>query len=126
MNKYKRELKGVEVDVYDVLLAFDVTCPAMQHAIKKCLAPGKRGVKSAKQDKKEAIKSIKRSIELTKLTKDGVIGNPNWRADKWEDYYYWRDGVVVRVVEAGWSIDSERYEAGNYYKTEEEAEACTS
>lgn len=65
MNKYQRQIKqGVVVDVYDVLLAFDVTCPAMQHAIKKCLAPGKRGYKNTTQDKNEAIASIKRSIEL--------------------------------------------------------------
>ncbi len=67
MNKYQREIKpSVFVDVYDVLAAFDVTCPAMQHAIKKCLAPGQRGVKDADQDKAEAIASIKRSIELGK------------------------------------------------------------
>jgi len=65
MNKYQREIKkGTFVDVYDVLKAFNVTCPAMQHAIKKCLAPGKRGVKDSIQDKEEAIQSIKRSIEL--------------------------------------------------------------
>jgi len=64
-NKYQREIKpGVSVDVYDVLKAFKVTCPAMTHAIKKCLAPGQRGVKDSIQDKQEAIASIQRSIEL--------------------------------------------------------------
>lgn len=64
-NKYQREIKpGVMVDVYDVLVAFNVTCPAMAHAIKKCLAPGQRGVKGVTQDKEEAIKSIQRSIEM--------------------------------------------------------------
>ena len=64
-NKYLREIKpNVWVDVYDVLKAFEVTCPAMAHALKKGLAPGKRGVKSSVQDKQEAIDSIKRSIEL--------------------------------------------------------------
>ncbi len=64
-NKYRREIKpGVTVDVYDVLKAFNVTCPAMAHAIKKMLVPGKRGHKDASQDKKEAIASIKRSMEL--------------------------------------------------------------
>lgn len=56
----------VLVDVYDVLKAFNVTCPAMQHAIKKMLCPGQRGVKDAEQDKREAIASIERSIELDK------------------------------------------------------------
>ncbi len=64
-NKYQREIKpGVWVDVYDVLQAFNVTCPAMAHGIKKCLAPGQRGVKDSVQDKNEAIASIKRSIEM--------------------------------------------------------------
>jgi len=64
-NKYQREIKpGVYVDVYDVLKAFEVSCPAMAHAIKKCLAPGQRGVKDAEQDKEEAIMSITRSIMM--------------------------------------------------------------
>lgn len=64
-SKYQREIKpGVIVDVYDVLKAFGITCPAMAHAIKKMLMPGKRGHKNALQDKNEAIASIKRSMEL--------------------------------------------------------------
>lgn len=66
-NKYQREIKpGVWVDVYDVLNAFNVICPAMAHGVKKCLAPGQRGVKDSIQDKNEAIASIKRSIEIEK------------------------------------------------------------
>jgi len=65
MNKYQREIKpGVWVDVYDVLKAFNVTCPAMAHGVKKCLAPGQRGAKDSIQDKNEAIASINRSIEM--------------------------------------------------------------
>lgn len=64
-SKYHREIKkGVLVDVYDVLSAFEVINPAMQHALKKMLAPGKRGAKDAIQDMKEAIQSIERAIEL--------------------------------------------------------------
>ena len=63
-NKYKVSCKGVEIDVYDVLKSFDVTCPATQHAIKKLLKSGKRGYKDNKQDLNEAIQSIKRAIEL--------------------------------------------------------------
>ncbi len=64
-NKYQHEIKpGVWVDVYDVIKAFNVTCPAMAHGIKKCLAPGQRGIKDSIQDKNEAISSIKRSIEM--------------------------------------------------------------
>jgi hypothetical protein len=63
-NKYIRQCKGVDIDVYDVLIAFDVKCPAMQHAIKKMLCSGLRGYKDQTQDKLEAIASINRSIEL--------------------------------------------------------------
>ena len=73
-SKYKRLLRQtlpeghagafVIVDVYDVLRAWDVTCPAIQHAIKKLLQPGQRGSKSAAQDLREAIGSIERSIQL--------------------------------------------------------------
>ena len=64
VNKYKVPCKGVEIDVYDVLKAFSVTCPGTQHAVKKLLKTGKRGYKDNKQDLNEAIKSIIRAIEL--------------------------------------------------------------
>ena len=73
-SKYKRMIRqtlpeghagaAVIVDVYDVLRAGDVTCPAIQHAIKKLLQPGQRGSKSAAQDLREAIGSIERAIQL--------------------------------------------------------------
>lgn len=63
-NKYNRECKGVHIDVYDVLKAFNVTCPAMQHAIKKMLCTGSRGYKGFQQDADEAINSINRAKEL--------------------------------------------------------------
>ena len=65
LTKYKREIKhNVYIDVYDVLLAFRVENPAVQHAIKKLLAPGMRGHKSKVTDLEEAIISINRAIEL--------------------------------------------------------------
>ena len=63
-NKYVRTIHGVEVDVYDVLNAWEVGCPATQHAIKKLLMPGQRGSKDVLQDLKEAEQAIKRAIEL--------------------------------------------------------------
>jgi hypothetical protein len=54
----------VTVDVYDVLQAFGVSCPALQHAIKKLLCAGLRGGKSAEQDIDEAANSCRRAIEL--------------------------------------------------------------
>lgn len=75
MGKYNRKIRdknGVEItiDVYDVLVAFDVKCPAMQHAIKKMLCSGLRGYKDTTQDKEEAIASIVRSIELEKVSSE--------------------------------------------------------
>jgi hypothetical protein len=63
-NKYQVEIKGVKADVYDVLKAFDITCPATQHAIKKLLKAGKRGYKDANQDLDEAIASLNRAKQL--------------------------------------------------------------
>lgn len=63
-NKYQRECRGVYLDVYDILKAFEVINPAVQHAIKKLLASGKRGYKDTKQDLEEARDSITRAIEL--------------------------------------------------------------
>ncbi len=64
VNKYSKVIKGAELDVYDVLKGFEVINPATQHAIKKLLMAGKRGIKDVKQDLSESIESIKRAIEL--------------------------------------------------------------
>lgn len=59
MGKYDRKIAGysddgkataVDVDVYDVLKAFAVTDPALQHLIKKALCAGLRGHKDIEQD----------------------------------------------------------------------------
>ena len=63
-SKYHRRIKGVYVDVYDILHAFGITNPGDQHAIKKMLQPGKRGYKDARQDREEAIMSLERANEL--------------------------------------------------------------
>ena len=63
-NKYLREIKpGVNVDVYDILRAYQVYDPAIQHAIKKLLMPGQRGHKSRLTDLKEALEGIEEVIE---------------------------------------------------------------
>lgn len=73
MNKYQRSVKGVQIDVYDVLNAFGVTCPAAQHAIKKLLMPGKRGHKSELGDLREARASVDRAIDLARERKRIVV-----------------------------------------------------
>ena len=66
-NKYHRDLKGVTVDVYDVLKAFEVTDPALQHLIKKALCAGLRGHKNKEQDLQDILDSAKRAVELNSL-----------------------------------------------------------
>ena len=68
-NKYAVDCKGRSIDVYDVLNAFAVTCPATQHAIKKLLMPGKRGHKSELGDLLEARASVDRAIDLARERK---------------------------------------------------------
>jgi len=75
VNKYQREIKGVLknksdqydivlIDVYDVLKAFNVTCPALQHIIKKALNAGKRGHKDLETDLQDIIDSAIRAKAL--------------------------------------------------------------
>ena len=66
-SKYLRKVTLTEdgrIDVYAVLLAFDVTCPARQHAIKKLLCSGLRGKGDVLQDLREAQDAITRSAQL--------------------------------------------------------------
>lgn len=64
-NKYQREIKpGVFVDVYDVLQAFNVTNPALQHLVKKALAVGQRGHKDVAEDLQDIVDSAIRAQEL--------------------------------------------------------------
>lgn len=66
-NKYMREIKpGVWVDVYDVLHAWCVQNPALQHLIKKALQPGERGHKTMEQDMNDIVASALRARELGK------------------------------------------------------------
>ncbi len=66
-NEYHKDLKGVTVDVYDVLKAFEVTDPALQHLIKKALCAGLRGHKNKDQDLQDILDSAKRAVELNSL-----------------------------------------------------------
>lgn len=64
MGKYNRVIKGVTVDVYDVLRAYDVRSPAIQRAIKKLLMPGQRGAKTELEDIIEAEFSVSKEVEF--------------------------------------------------------------
>ena len=60
---YTVTIKGTDIDVYDILTAYHVTCPAVAHAIKKLLRLGK-GHKSPAQDISEAKWSLQRAESL--------------------------------------------------------------
>jgi len=71
MGKYVRGFTSMDgkvfaADVYSVLAAFEVDCPARQHAIKKLLMPGQRGAKSEVQDLDEALVSVSRAIDMVR------------------------------------------------------------
>lgn len=69
-NKYNRVIKDIDgnfvvVDVYAVLDAFQVTCPALQHLAKKALCAGLRGHKDTSQDLEDIQASATRAIQLS-------------------------------------------------------------
>lgn len=63
-SKYTKSIHGVSVDVYDVLMEWEVTNPALQHLIKKALQCGQRGHKDKQQDLQDIIDSAIRAQEL--------------------------------------------------------------
>ena len=64
MNKYQRQVPSTTIDIYDILNAYRVTCPATQHAVKKLLQPGERGHKDKLTDLREALASVERAIQM--------------------------------------------------------------
>lgn len=66
MSTYKRTIHGASLDIYDILVAYGVTCPARQHAIKKLLVAGGRGAKGVVQDLEEAAQALSRAIDFSK------------------------------------------------------------
>mgnify|MGYP003677480472 FL=1 len=71
-NKYTRTMKGIDCDVYDVLEAFNVICPALQHLLKKALNAGLRGHKDTLQDLKDIKDSAERAYDM-ELERQGNI-----------------------------------------------------
>lgn len=64
-DHYFKDVSNLKyIDVYRVLILFGVTDPCLQHAIKKLLCAGKRGVKDELKDVQEAISSLLRHLEI--------------------------------------------------------------
>lgn len=60
-SHYKKDVSHLNsIDIYRVIELFDVRHPALQHALKKILAAGKRGAKNDTKDVSEAIDSLNR------------------------------------------------------------------
>jgi len=79
-NKYNRTIhskqdrtSSVVADVYSVLDAFDVRCPARAHAIKKLLCSGLRGKGDTMQDLSEAKDAVVRAMELEDRRNPGGV-----------------------------------------------------
>lgn len=77
-KKYLRSMRSavdpnvvIQVDIYNVLVAFNVTCPAIAHCIKKLLAPGQRGKGSVLSDLQGALAALRRAIELQQEREGG-------------------------------------------------------
>lgn len=71
-NNYLKKIRTEEIDVYDVLDAFECGCSASEHAVKKLLMAGNRGAKDRLQDLSEALQSVQRAIEK-ELEQRGII-----------------------------------------------------
>ena len=69
-KKYLKQIHTIEVegetfvDVYRVLDAFPTNSASIDHAIKKLLCAGGRGVKTRPNDLREAIESIEQALQL--------------------------------------------------------------
>ena len=84
MNKYQRQVPSTTIDIYDILKAWGVTCPATQHAIKKLLQPGDRGHKDKLTDLREALASVERAIQMAESA------TPTWKRWKVWGWFKWQ------------------------------------
>lgn len=153
-NKYIRRIYSciedgshVDVDVYAVLEAFNVTCPAIQHALKKLLCTGIRGKADKLQDLKESVDAMYRAIQIEGLRNlekatvlcDDIFAQPKDESNitsKEQNIIYpyraaryvsnMRDGYVVQrqgesstffVTDVEKSLDDVKKEAIDYVKT---------
>jgi hypothetical protein len=66
---------GVEADVYNVLDAYAVPCPAQAHAAKKLLCAGLRGKADRLRDLEECLDAVRRAVELERRRQDDSEDN---------------------------------------------------
>ena len=64
-NHYFIDVSDVdEVDFYEIAKRYNVTDPAIQHILKKCLAIGNRGHKDLETDLMDILKTAKRALRI--------------------------------------------------------------
>lgn len=73
---YKDVRKLAILDVYRVLDLFQVTDPCLQHAAKKCLCAGVRGMKELLQDTKEARDTLNRKLAMAQEDAQEAVATP--------------------------------------------------
>ncbi len=79
---YYKSVRGLDtIDVYRVLELWTVDAPALQHAVKKILAAGRRGGKDIDNDIAEAIVSLQR---WQKMREEDAVAYRNALRDKVE------------------------------------------
>ena len=66
---YKDVSKLQSIDVYRVLDLYEVTDPCIQHAVKKLLVTGGRGVKDHARDIQDVIDTLTRHQEMQEEAK---------------------------------------------------------
>ena len=63
-NHYFRDCPYDKIDVYRIIDIFEITDPAAQHILKKCIATGKRGHKDEKRDWQDILDSAQRRLDM--------------------------------------------------------------
>lgn len=67
-NHYFKDVSDLnEIDVYQVLILFNVTDPCLQHIVKKALCAGRRGHKDFETDLKNIFDTAKRALEINNV-----------------------------------------------------------
>lgn len=69
-KKWETDDVIVYIDVYGVLELFKVSCPALQHGLKKLLQPGNRGHKGKMKDLCEGYESVRTAVHMEAVRED--------------------------------------------------------
>lgn len=93
-SHYFKDVKHLsEVDVYRTLRLFQVTDPAIAHAVKKLLCAGQRGAgKTLEQDVREAVDTLNRFLQMEAEDSNRFVPMP----EIYDEHSVRRSGLEVR------------------------------